>query len=194
MGMEHLIGMYYSSTITEQRAEDDHSFSASLMPMTEQQELDVLKQGGVPAHDLHINAELRRILDETSDFLESRDFIVVQRSCLDHLFSTLLSSLDPMFREAVEPSSQSAPDDHFQHPQLARFTELAEKSARLVNLLPAVSREGHAILKGSPNEYVEVSFHPSIQSLLSDLSTSQILSENRELQEYAAVVFVSHER
>jgi Peroxin-3 len=122
----------------------------------------VLKQGGIPLGEIVMTGELRQLLDETLDFVDSRDFHDVQSAILDDLFNTFFSSLQPCFRE--QPPQVVTPTDgvpSFLHPQLQRITEVADKASKLATLLPVVAKQSHLIFHGLPNEYIDVSPQPS---------------------------------
>ncbi|KAM3579084.1 peroxin [Umbelopsis sp. WA50703] len=62
------------------------------MPQNSDDEVEVLVQAGYAtstdaAIDALKNQKLRRLLDETSDFVESDDFYKVLRNCLEELFA-----------------------------------------------------------------------------------------------------------
>ena len=126
--------------------------------MSHAAERETLEKSGLG--DTSISTELRSLLDETKDFLESPDSSVVLRSCLDRIFSQLSSTLAHLF---VDESQNPASD--------ARFEELSDRKVRLAAVLPALARASHSILNAMPNEFAES------------------LGSNRELQEFSAVVY-----
>lgn len=95
-----------------------------------------------------VTAELRRLLNETSDCLDAPDCTLVRKLCLDRLFTHLVLSLETPFRPALDagPSAQGS-----------RFEDVTERTTRLASLLPTVARQSHVILNSMPNEYVQVS-------------------------------------
>jgi peroxin-3 len=102
-------------------------------------------------------------MSETRDFIDSADFSVVLRSCLDKLFAHLSESLGHLFvDDNASPASQAAQ---------RRFIEVSEKKVRLAAVLPALARASHTIFNGVPNEYAEA------------------LADNRELMEFSVVVY-----
>lgn len=137
-----------------------HSFATALFPSRSEDEHESLSQSGLP-HSIAsagINTQLREILNETQDFLDSPDFSIVLRSCLDKSFELLSSSLSHLFVDMPAVAS-------------GRFEEVSEKKVRLAAILPALARASHSVLEDMPNEYADA------------------LANNRELQEFSAVVF-----
>lgn len=119
-----------------------------------------------------VSPPLRRLLDETSDIIESPMFTHVLTLLLDATFSQLADKklrsdaykLPPL---APEPSAET------------RITELtdadpATASAKLANILAVVTKEAHKIGNGVPNEYV------------------QAMEGVSELEGFAAVVYSSN--
>jgi peroxin-3 len=113
----------------------------------------------MPTSEVALTPELRQLLDETLDFVDSDDFHSVQSAILDDLFNTFFSSLQPGFREqppdVVVQTADGAPS--FLHPQLQRITEVVDKASKLATLLPAVAKQSHLIFHSLPNEYIDVS-------------------------------------
>ena len=143
------------------------SFASAIFPMRAQDVTETLEQSGLA--DTQIRPALRSLLDETRDFVESPDFAIVLRSCLDRLFAMLVSSLGHLFVDDAAslpplPASASGLGQH-------RFSEVQEKKVKLAAILPALARCSHTVFNGLPNEYAEA------------------LAENRELQEFSAVVY-----
>lgn len=152
------------------------SFANALFPDSPDSEVLVLAEGGMPEEDRYIDPQLRQLLDETEDFIDSEDFLTVRKTCLDRLFAVLERELEGSFKEPEGAQGQAVNGDAegkekskgkeregFLHPIQQRFRELEEgedvdsRVARLASLLPIVARQSHLILNGIPNEYVEVS-------------------------------------
>jgi hypothetical protein len=138
-------------------------FTHELFPVSERDQVYVLQQGGVPEANQFINLELKGLVDETLDFFDSPDCAIVARACFEQLFKVFITSLSPCFKDSAPPSAQSEPT--FQHP-LNKIAEVEERTSRLVNLLPAATRETRTILAGLPNIYVEVGL--SFRQAISD--------------------------
>lgn len=137
------------------------SFASVLFPSTHSEEAETLSQSGLAT--TVVDPTLRFLLDETKDFIDSADFSTVLRSMLDKSFALLTSSLGDTFAPPPIPNTQ----------QTARFEEVQERKVKLAALLPALARSTHTILNSHPNEYTE------------------LLLDNRELQEISAVVYSS---
>lgn len=134
-----------------------------------------------------MTAELRRLLNETSDCLDAPDCTLVRKLCLDRLFTHLVLSLEAPFRPTQTDFGA----------QGSRFEDVTERTARLASLLPSVARQSHVILNSMPNEYVQVSSElgdrcrdeaPTLCSLL------QALEDVRELTEFSAIIYSSFDR
>ena len=126
-----------------------HSFASSLLPPDVAAETLVLTQAGSTSS---VSSQLRSLLDETADIFDSPDFTHVFQVVLDRLFETFTSTLE---EQAFQ--DPPLPQGDFQHP-LAKFEEMHEKTARLVDLLPASARESRSVMLDLPNRYLEVSF------------------------------------
>lgn len=130
------------------------SFSSAIFPSTSADELETLRNGGIPLDSQPANLNpvtpaLRRLLNETSDCLDSADCLLVRKLSLDRLFSHLCSALEGPFRPTrVEHAYDGG--------QGSRFEDVTERTARLASLLPTVARQTHLILNSLPNEYMEV--------------------------------------
>ncbi|KAJ2853026.1 peroxin [Coemansia erecta] len=126
-----------------------------------------------------------RLLDQIRDIIESSDFIYVFSSCVDRLTAQLLESLQESFPEPVPAPAPSAPlpptvegeaapdlDDvvkEFEH-----FSVPPESRVVIVQLLPRIAREGHQILNGVPNQYLEnVSASREVQALSAAVYTAE---------------------
>lgn len=137
------------------------SFSAALFPQTPAEEQETMVESGMAASgEAHVSSSLRVLLNETQDFVDSPDFSIVLRSCLDRAFVLLSSSISHLFVDTQQVLQSQE-----------RIEELAEKKVRLAAVLPALAASTHAIFNGVPNEYAEA------------------LAENRELLEFSAVVY-----
>ncbi|MCJ1426871.1 peroxin [Sticta canariensis] len=139
---------------------------------------------------------LRRLLDETSDLIDSPPFSQILTLLLDTTFSRLtdqnlrsqafklsLPSL-PRIQEvpSPRPSTTSLPTvsavasntlDNEEHTG-QEYNSANQPKAKLATILAVMSRQVHVIGSGMPNEYV------------------QAMEEVRELDAFAAVVYSSH--
>ncbi|ROV87369.1 hypothetical protein VSDG_09874 [Cytospora chrysosperma] len=120
-------------------------------------------------------ASLRRLLDETSDLIESPTFAHVLTQILDAGFSTLLE--DKLATGAFEmPPPQQQQDQQDQDQDQKQQAPGAErKKVLLPRCLSVLTRQAHAIGSGAPpNEYL------------------QAMESVRDLEGFAAVVYSSN--
>ncbi|KAI1805779.1 Peroxin-3 [Daldinia bambusicola] len=120
---------------------------------------------------------LRRLLDETSDLIESPPFTRVLTLLLDAGFSTLLY-------KKVLPGAFETPGAPFTAPpssdmgalvgQQAAVRAAGSKVVLLPKILSVLTRQAHAIGNGMPNEYL------------------QEMEQVRDLEAFAAVVYSSN--
>ncbi|KAH8673807.1 peroxin-3 protein [Xylariales sp. PMI_506] len=166
----------------EGRAEGEDASSSKwlrfLLPPTTLEDF-VLKESGVlgdsataettsmPPSPSTTPASLRRMLDETSDLIESPSFSHVLTLILDAGFSCLLS-------KKLLPGA-------FDTPVSATIPELGEeeneptsKVVLLPKILSVLTRQAHSIGNGMPNEYL------------------QEMEQVRDLEAFAAVVYSSN--
>ncbi|TPX37283.1 hypothetical protein SeMB42_g06962 [Synchytrium endobioticum] len=137
----------------------------------EGEEAETLREGAPPStvnsYDLRyvVDAELKRLLDETRDFLESPDFNLVLGASLDDAFNTLAIQLRSQFfpPQIPNPSDKSKlteVDDATLLKQLEgeSYSKSVQESKvlPLAGVLPSVSRQAHLIINGSPNVYIQV--------------------------------------
>lgn len=130
---------------------------------------------------------LRRLLDETSDLIDSPTFTHILTLLLDTAFSHLTdeklrsqafklpppipdsASIDPARRiqEILEPALPSVDADH-------ASADPTQARTKLANILAVMTRQAHSIGNGVPNEYV------------------QAMEGVRELEAFAAVIYSSN--
>ncbi|CAG8793517.1 5216_t:CDS:2, partial [Gigaspora rosea] len=108
-----------------------------LIPKDEADELEVLDQGGGGELDNNVDSKLRRLLDETKDFLHGYllDFTAVLSSCVSSAFSLMQQDLHAHF--------------------VCQDSELTEKNVALVKLLPVLAQEAHIILSNVHNKFLD---------------------------------------
>lgn len=109
-------------------SEDDES------PSPAQPEVDPLSN----ADDALINESLRRLLDETSDLIDSPTFSYVLTRLLDASFSHLVDD-----RIATEAFKQPPPGRE------ARIVEIEENKCKIAHVLPVFCKQAHTIGAGS---------------------------------------------
>jgi len=109
---------------------------------------------------------LRRLLDETSDLVDSPAFTHVLTLLLDAAFSLLIDTKVATFAYKIPPTSAST----------ARVQEIVglDAKAKVANTLPVFCRQAHSIGSGGTNEYLAA------------------MEGVRDLQAFAAVVYSSN--
>ncbi|KUJ19868.1 Peroxin-3 [Mollisia scopiformis] len=148
-----------------------------LLPPREQ-EAFVLKESGMeaevtPTSLVSISSSsitpLRRLLDETSDLIDSPPFSHVLTLLLDAGYSTLVDQKIAQQAYKVPPTSD-IPDLN-----APRVTEIVDvKPVKLPIVLAILTRQAHSIGNGVPNEYL------------------QAMEQVRDLEAFAAVVYSSN--
>ncbi|KDN45615.1 Peroxin-3-domain-containing protein [Tilletiaria anomala UBC 951] len=146
------------------------NFLEALFPTSLEEELYVLVEAGAippktPVSTIASDAQLRSLLDETKDFIDSRDFRLVLRLSLDKAFAVFEDALKPAFGVVDEIVQEGA---RFQ--ELNEDGELGHK-VRLAALFPTVAKQSQLAIHGVPNEYVEA------------------LAEIKELRALSAVIY-----
>ncbi|CZR59153.1 related to PEX3-peroxisomal assembly protein-peroxin [Phialocephala subalpina] len=148
-----------------------------LLPPREQEDF-VLTESGMtaeapPSSSVSISSSsatpLRRLLDETSDLIESPPFSHVLTLLLDAGYSTLV---DQKIAQQVYkiPLTSDVPDLN-----APRITEIVDvKPVKLPIVLALLTRQAHSIGNGVPNEYL------------------QAMEQVRDLEAFAAVVYSSN--
>jgi peroxin-3 len=114
------------------------------------------------------NAALRRLLDETSDLIDSPAFTHVLTLLLDSAFSLLIDNRIATLAYKIPPPSASG----------ARVVEIVgpgtDVRAKVASTLATFSRQAHAIGSGGNNEYLNA------------------MENVRDLEAFAAVVYSSN--
>ncbi|KAF5879250.1 putative peroxin-3 family protein [Botrytis fragariae] len=135
-----------------------------LLPPRDQEDF-VIKESGMKTMEPETPSSSLRLLDETSDLIDSPPFSHVLTMLLDAGFSTLVE-------QKIAQQSFKIPSQ----PEDARVTEIVEPNAvKLPLILAVLTRQAHSIGNGVPNEYL------------------QAMEQVRELEAFAAVVYSSHE-
>ncbi|CAO3704105.1 unnamed protein product [Rhizopus stolonifer] len=125
------------------------SYREWMLPDTEEEELEYLKATGFEMNNETSTITLRKLLDETKDYIDSPDFQRVLDNCLDEVFATfnqntfghsLLPNLEAGVSCIKEVSSAEA-----------QIIEQG-KSVTLAKILPIMSSQAHLIFAG--NEYL----------------------------------------
>ncbi|KAK0100066.1 peroxin [Cadophora gregata] len=140
-----------------------------LLPPREQEDF-VLKESGMTTESVvSSSSPLRRLLDETSDLIDSPPFSHVLTLLLDAGYSTLVDQ--KIAQQSFKmPTVPDVPD--LGGP---RITEVFDaKPVKLPILLATLTRQAHSIGNGVPNEYL------------------QSMEQVRDLEAFAAVVYSSN--
>ncbi|KAI7851434.1 Peroxin-3 [Circinella umbellata] len=134
------------------------SFRTWMLPETDAEVQEFLLQTGFDADYLKTNDNennnnnitLKRLLDETKDYIDSPDFFAVLQSCLDEVFAIFDHQA---FGKALLPATATMDFS------MAKIQEVNDdepvnkvKKVTLANLLPAISRQAHLVIAG--NEYL----------------------------------------
>ncbi|KAI2642703.1 Peroxin-3 [Xylaria nigripes] len=117
-----------------------------------------------------ITPSLRRLLDETSDLIESPAFCHVLTLLLDAGFSVLLNKKLLTGAFAVDPRAAGSPAEQPEQP----VTNPTTRAVLLPKILSVLTRQAHSIGNGMPNEYL------------------QEMEQARDLEAFAAVVYSSN--
>ncbi|PWN50283.1 hypothetical protein IE53DRAFT_387433 [Violaceomyces palustris] len=155
------------------------NFLALLFPASLEEEQETLVQAGAltsaQAKAVTISdAQLRALLDETKDTIESEDFSDVLRLCLDKVFDVFSNTMTSTF--GIGPIVDHGNPAGDAHALVPRFQELTSeghegRKVRLASLFPAVARQSQLAINGVPNPYIES------------------LSEVRELRALSAIIY-----
>lgn len=120
-----------------------------LLPSLEQEDYVLEKSGMMAEGTSGSSASLRRLLDETSDLIDSPPFSHVLTLLLDAGFSTLVDGkVAQQAFKVPPPPSASAP--------VPKVQEIHDpKPAKLPIVLATLTRAAHQIGNGMPNEYLQ---------------------------------------
>ncbi|KAI9470747.1 MAG: Peroxin-3 [Benjaminiella poitrasii] len=140
--------------------EDDKpiSYRSWMLPDTEEEELECIRGAGFneeyPKEDAS-TISLRKLLDETKDFIDGPDFHRVLNSCLNEVFAifdhhAFATPLLPQNESYMISSSirEISPAEALQ----LEKEQGNSKKMTLANLLPTIGRQSHLVIAG--NEYL----------------------------------------
>ncbi|KAI0997015.1 hypothetical protein K3495_g11169 [Podosphaera aphanis] len=145
-----------------------------LLPPKDQEDF-VLRESGMTVEEAppssfstshSSNISLRRLLDETSDLIDTPPFAHVLTLLLDAGFSTLVDEKISQQVFKLPPRSQT--------PEHESLDIVDTKTANLPKFLAVLTRQAHAIGDGAQNEYLEA------------------MDKVRDLEAFAAVVYSSN--
>ncbi|KAJ2162559.1 peroxin [Coemansia sp. RSA 552] len=160
------------------------SLPGILLPLGDENIEDYLKSNRLTASQV-FTPMFVRLLDQARDVIASTDFLFVFNSSVDRLTTQLLDGLQESFPEPVPPPAQcvplpptvegeAAPDLDNVVREFEEFSTLPESRVVVVQLLPRIAREGHQILNGVPNQYLEnVSASREVQALAAAVYTAE---------------------
>ncbi|CAO3694399.1 unnamed protein product [Umbelopsis ramanniana] len=153
-----------------------HNFAQYIVPQNGDDEAEVLVQAGYASSTQEAekslkNYKLRRLLDETSDFVESFDFKTVLGACLEELFALFYHNT---FTKPFDRENNVSNEDRIQEINSNYLQPLVtEKKVTIANLLPPVSRQSHLIINS--NEYLNA------------------LTYVKELQAFSAIIYTQYD-
>ena len=140
-------------------------------PSRPQEPTSIPSRSAFPPSASTASPDLRRLLDETSDLIDSPTFTHVLTLLLDASFSQLVDG--KLRSEAYKIAPLDPPISE------SRITEISDPdpltaSAKFATILAVMTREAHKIGNGVPNEYV------------------QAIDAVSELEAFAAVIYSSN--
>ncbi|KAG2199668.1 hypothetical protein INT47_005193 [Mucor saturninus] len=125
------------------------SYRQYMLPDTREEELEFLRGAGFEDYpeDETSTISLKKLLDETRDFIDSPDFHPVLSSCLDEVFAIFDHHAfgKTLLHEPMTSGIQEITNAEALHLEQG-------KKVILANLLPTISRQAHLIIAG--NEYL----------------------------------------
>ncbi|KAF2463905.1 Peroxin-3 [Lindgomyces ingoldianus] len=137
-----------------------------LLPSQDQEDYVLQESGMTNASSAPASPSLRRLIDETSDLIDSPSFTHVLTLLLDSAFSHLIDTKISQLSYKIPPTSASP----------ARIQEIvgADAKAKVANSLAVFCRQAHSIGSGANNEYLAA------------------IEQVRDLEAFAAVVYSSN--
>ena len=170
---------------------EDESFVIRQSTMSESEESlspearvvdDPMTASSVEADE--VSDSLRRLLDETSDLIDSPTFIHVLTRLLDTTFSHLVDYR--IATEAYNASGQPAPGIGFEEP---RITEITDTKCKVAHILPIFCKQAHAIAAGS-GELDAITGAAAQQGLGNEYLAA--IDQVHDLSAFAAVIYSSN--
>ena len=170
---------------------DDEAFVIRQSTMSESEESlspearivdDPMTASAVEGED--ITSSLRRLLDETSDLIDSPTFIHVLTRLLDTSFSHLVDYR--IATEGYKASGAPAPGTGIEEP---RITEITDTKCKLAHILPIFCKQAHAIAAGS-GELDAIAGAAAQQGLGNEYLAA--IDHVHDLSAFAAVIYSSN--
>lgn len=134
--------------------------------------------------DAEISDSLRRLLDETSDLIDSPTFVHVLTRLLDSSFSHLVDYR--IASEAFEITGSAAPGVLGEEP---RIKEIVDKKCKLAHMLPIFCKQAHVIAAGS-GDFDSLAASGLQQPLGNEYVAA--MDQVSELGAFAAVIYSSN--
>ncbi|KAI9817289.1 MAG: peroxin [Thelocarpon impressellum] len=158
-----------------------HKWLSYLLPLRAEEDFVLRESGMTGSPEASTSpgsaSPLRRLLDETSDLIDSPPFTHVLTHLLDAGFSVLVEQklLAQAFKSTPPPST--TPSATAADLTASRVTELPDPATlktKVASVLAVLTRQAHAVGNGVPNEYLKA------------------MEGVRELEAFAAVVYSSN--
>ena len=131
-----------------------------------------------------ISGSLRRLLDETSDIIDSPTFTHVLTRLMDAAFSHLVDYR--IATEAFKATGLPAPGANFDEP---RITEISDTKCKVAHILPIFCKQAHTIAAGS-GELDAIAGVAAQQSLGNEYLAA--IDQVHDLGAFAAVIYSSN--
>ena len=131
-----------------------------------------------------VSDSLRRLLDETSDLIDSPTFTHVLTRLLDASFSQLID-----YRIASEAFKSTGPNAPGSSHDDTRITEITDATCKIANILPIFCKQAHAITAG--NGEIDAITGAAAQQPLGNEYLAAIDSVH-DLNAFAAVIYSSN--
>jgi peroxin-3 len=174
---------------------EDESFVIRQSNMSESEESlspearvveDPMTASSVEAEE--VTDSLRRLLDETSDLIDSPTFIHVLTRLLDTSFSHLVDYhiASEAFKTPATPIPGTATSDYLPSP---RITEIPDVKCKLAHILPIFCKQAHAIAAGS-GELDALAGAAAQQGLGNEYLAA--IDQVHDLSAFAAVIYSSN--
>ncbi|KAF2157739.1 Peroxin-3 [Myriangium duriaei CBS 260.36] len=183
----------------------DHKWLSYLLPPRDQEEAVLREQGASPSAEspradidagesmlvvqpgdaekpININSSLRRLLDETSDLIDSPTFTHVLTQLLNTCFTTLVDT--HVATEAFKIPRPSA--DDILDPQ-NRIIEITDRKVKLAQTLAVFCRQAHSIAAGSGDvDEISATEGGAVNEYLA------AIDKVKDLEAFAAVIYSSN--
>ncbi|KAF2275281.1 peroxin 3 [Westerdykella ornata] len=138
------------------------------------QEAYVLRESGMTDASSPPTPSLRRLVDETSDLIDSPSFTHVLTSLLDAAFSQLIEIKIAQLAYKIAPPPSSTPGSDVRVQDVTDIPDPSQAKTKVANALAIFCRQAHSIGSGINNEYLA-----AIESV-------------SQLEAFAAVVYSSN--